>query len=109
MFNADLAPSGTVTINSPTMDLNADIATAGKNASAVTTFNVGGTGKIQDAIDLATTGDTINVAAGTYTEALTVDKDVSVRGAGSASTHVNVGAASVGVEIADNHVATTDS
>ncbi len=104
VFNADPKPSGTVTVNSPTLDLNADITISGKDTSAVTTYNVAGAGKIQDAIDLANGGETINVAAGTYHEALTVDEDVTIHGAGSATTHIDVGAAPVGVEIEDSHV-----
>ncbi|HPF70723.1 MAG TPA: hypothetical protein PLQ13_08650, partial [Candidatus Krumholzibacteria bacterium] len=40
---------------------------------------------IQAAIDAASPGDVINVTAGTYTEALTVNKHVSIIGAGSAA------------------------
>ncbi|HVV66447.1 MAG TPA: right-handed parallel beta-helix repeat-containing protein [Candidatus Saccharimonadales bacterium] len=43
---------------------------------------------IQGAINLATSGDTINVAAGTYTENVTVNKAVSIMGAGAASTKI---------------------
>ena len=52
--------------------------------------NTTGTGgcytKIQDAINAATTGDTINVAAGTYKEHITMKDGVSVYGQGWDST-----------------------
>ena len=41
---------------------------------------------IQDAIDDASAGDTINVATGTYAEGITVNKGVSVVGAGMDQT-----------------------
>jgi len=43
---------------------------------------------IQPAIDAAVGGDTIQVAAGTYNENVTVDESVTVQGAGSATTTV---------------------
>jgi parallel beta-helix repeat protein len=38
-------------------------------------------GTIQDKIDLASTGDTINISAGTYIETVTVNKEVTLLGA----------------------------
>ena len=44
---------------------------------------------IQDGINDATSGDTINVAAGTYTENLVIDKQLILQGAGSGVTTVD--------------------
>lgn len=43
---------------------------------------------IQGGINAASSGDTINVAAGTYAENVTVNKAVSIMGAGAASTKI---------------------
>ena len=52
---------------------------------------------IQDAIDDATAGDTINVAAGTYVERLVIDKQLTLQGAGSASTIIDATGGSPGI------------
>ena len=49
---------------------------------------------IQAAIDAASDGDTINVAAGTYSETFVVDKQLTLQGAGSASTIIDASGAS---------------
>lgn len=41
---------------------------------------------IQTAIDVASTGDTINLTAGVFTENITIDKQISLIGAGSEAT-----------------------
>ena len=54
---------------------------------------------IQDAIDAASSGNTINALAGTYNENIVINKPLTVQGAGSASTFINNGTGS-GTDIA---------
>ena len=59
--------------------------------------------KIQDAINNATSGDTISVYAGTYNERLTVDKTVSVVSSGSsADTSIKADAGGVFIDVRAN-------
>jgi len=57
-------------------------------ATTVLTVGTGGTySRIQDAVDAAVNGDTIEIAAGTYREQVTVNgKDITLHGAGSGQT-----------------------
>ena len=64
--------------------LDGPFATGG--AFAPIAIGATGYGSIQDAIDNANPLDTLTVAAGSYTEDLTVNVDVTIQGAGVAST-----------------------
>jgi parallel beta-helix repeat protein len=69
------------------------------------TFNVSGTAKIQKAVDAAFTGDTINVAAGTYAEHVTVDKaGLVLQHAPAATPVIDGGGSGVPVVINANNV-----
>lgn len=48
----------------------------------------GTTGRVQEGINLVTSGGTVNVAPGTYTEQVTITKDLSLLGAGQATTTI---------------------
>jgi len=54
---------------------------------------------IQAAINAANTGDTINVAAGTYSETLNIDKDVDIVSASSANTFIQASAGGVFINV----------
>ena len=61
---------------------------------------------IQEAIDAASVGDTINVAAGTYDEDVTVSKSLSLIGEGASSTTVRgiIGGSTTTVQITASNV-----
>jgi hypothetical protein len=72
--------------------INALQVTSGVRTAAVVsaTINVpADVPTIQQAINAARSGDIINVAAGIYSETLTINKAVTVQGAGSGSTTIN--------------------
>ncbi len=102
-FNADLAADGgSLTLDTPSVNLNTDVVIAGKTTTAaVTTFYVDDapTGQIQDAIDLATNGDTIHVLGGTYSESLVINKNVDIQGASDATVLVDAGSAFTGIDV----------
>jgi hypothetical protein len=55
-------------------------------AGPATAFGTDAFATIQDAINGASPGDTISVAAGTYAGSININKDVTITGAGAAST-----------------------
>ncbi len=59
---------------------------------------------IQAAINAAPASSTINVAAGTYTENITVSKSLTIIGAGAASTTITPSVSGVGITVAANAV-----
>lgn len=63
-------------------------------AQTVLVVDPGGGGDyttIQAAIVAAQSGDTVQINAGTYTESLTIDKDLTLQGAGRATTTLDIG------------------
>ncbi|MDF1741763.1 MAG: Calx-beta domain-containing protein, partial [Verrucomicrobiales bacterium] len=96
--------AGTVTLTAPTLNLDADIV-AGTIAGSVNTVNVTATGSIQDGIDLVSVGGTVNVAAGTYVEDITIGKTIDLRGDDATTTTVS---GAIGGEGATVRIAASD-
>jgi len=84
-----------VAVNSNTFDMTSDTEVIGGTAAASATgsgntFNVDLPAEIQDAIDSAFNGDTINMAAKTFAERLNLQsKTLTLQGAGAGSTTVD--------------------
>jgi hypothetical protein len=84
------ALSGSLNISGvQTTDVDQAISAGTSNGDAAT-VNVAASGKIQTGVNLAASGATVNVAAGTYNEQLTLLKSVNLRGA-NAGVHPVVG------------------
>ena len=81
-------------------NLNATINAATVTGDAIT-VNVDDapSGQIQDGVDVAASGATVNVLAGTYTENLTIPKSLTLTGAGEADTKIIPAVSSVGLGI----------
>ena len=88
--NANL---GNLTLTAPTANLNAPIALQGTSALSGTaaTVNVGAGGTVQNGVDVAASGGTVNLAAATYTLGKTVgiNKSLTLNGAGAANSTVS--------------------
>ncbi|GBO51894.1 hypothetical protein APA_3475 [Pseudanabaena sp. lw0831] len=78
-------------LNAPTTNLNAPITLTGALTGNATTINVGVAGTVQNGVDAAASGATVNLAAATYTLGATVpiNKNITVNGAGANNTIVS--------------------
>ncbi|WP_278469021.1 choice-of-anchor D domain-containing protein [Gimesia maris] len=95
--SVSLAAGKTIQFNAEVVELTGDVTADAISGTAATVNITGSAGgaEIQDAIDLAASGATINVAAGTYAEDVIVDKSVILQGA-------NAGIAGNGVRGAES-------
>jgi len=97
-----------LTLDAPTINLNAPITNAGAgNLTGTTnniTVNVGSNGLIQNGIDVAATGGNVNLAAVNYnvSQPVAIGKSLTVTGAGASSTIVNGGGTSRVFDISGN-------
>lgn len=78
------------------------------SAQGACTVTVSPPGGIQAAVDAATTGHVICLAAGTFTAGVIVTKSVTLRGAGDGTTVLDVGASVPGIDIRADNVTITD-
>jgi filamentous hemagglutinin family protein len=85
--------AGALTLSAPTANLNAPISLKlGVPLSGnATTVNVGAGGTVQNGVDVATAGATLNLAAATYTltNTVAIGKSLTLNGASSASSTVS--------------------
>jgi len=67
---------------------NIEFAINDKQFFAQNVYVIGGgtTASIQDGVDLAVVGGTVNVDAGTYTEQVTIEKEITLKGSGKTQT-----------------------
>ena len=100
--NAALSTAGTFASSGlDTANLNANITATGGISGDATAVTVDDnpSGQIQDGIDIAVAGTTINVLAGTYSESLVVNKSLHILGQNNAAVTLNAGGAGVAVNL----------
>ena len=82
--------TGDVNVDTPEVDLDGDIVTTGTISGTATTVNVvSNSAEIEDGVDVAAAGATLNIAAGTYAQSTTVDKALDIKGDGVGSTIIS--------------------
>ncbi|WP_434684986.1 choice-of-anchor Q domain-containing protein [Pseudanabaena minima] len=85
--------TGALILSAPTANLNAPITLrAGiPLTGTATTVNVGAGGRVQNGVDVAVAGATVNLAAATYTltNTVTIDKNLTLNGASLPSSTVS--------------------
>ena len=91
--NAAISNTGgaSLALNAPTAYLNAPISLSGGSGTltgTATTVNLGAGGRVQNGVDAAANGGTVNLAAATYTLSapVLIQKNLTLHGAGVANT-----------------------
>ncbi|KAM3114576.1 beta strand repeat-containing protein [Phormidesmis sp. 146-33] len=74
-----------------TVNLQAPIVANTVTGSTANIVNVANTARIQNGVDIVATGGTVNAAAGTYVESVTIAKSQTLNGAGAGNTIVSGG------------------
>ncbi len=84
---------GNLGLDAPTLNLNerVTLVSGSQLSGTANTVNVGANGSIQNAVDAAVSGGTVNLAAATYREGseIIVDKQIRLQGQGTASTTIS--------------------
>lgn len=79
-----------LTFDAPTLYFNQPISlpSGGVINGTATVVNVGPAGSIQNAVDAAAPGSTVNIAPGTYVEEVYINKDLTLNGSGRDNTTI---------------------
>ncbi|XGV94950.1 MAG: CHAT domain-containing protein [Leptolyngbya sp. BL-A-14] len=87
-INAPIINNSPLSLNAPTIALNAPTFSLFQGANALSTIRIGAGGNLQNGVDLAAPGGTVNVLPGTYnvSNEITINKNLTVKGAGAGST-----------------------
>ncbi len=89
LVTKSLSVAGSITFDVPTISLDADLTAPTLTGTATTLIVLSNAAQIQDAVTLAISGATINVAAGTFDEDVSLNKDgLKLFGAGASSTTI---------------------
>ena len=102
------ANGGNLTLEAPTANLNQAItlrAGSTLTGTGVTTVNVGANGRVQNGVDVVAANGTVNLAAGTFFgtgQEVTINRPLTLNGAGAANTILDGGAVDRVLFIANN-------
>src|SRR5262249_19630940 len=99
--------AGTLTANVATVNLNADVTNP--ITGTASTVNVAAPGQIQDGIAVATSGATVNVAAGTYPETVNLNISATVRLQGGVTTNAFASINGSTIDLNGNTLTTGDA
>ncbi len=80
---AGIQQANTIVVNGGTVELRSSLqASSVSGNSSIVNVHSGG-GRVQDGVNVATSGGAVNVAAGTYAEQLSITKSLTLAGAGA--------------------------